>query len=89
MKMTPVVRHAIDLLRQESVLQGDAHFDDHLIEFRNDGWTVQHPVIERIDGTLFDCRFANWDMGDIGLRGRFVLVENELGELCIGDKVEP
>lgn len=45
----------------------------HLIEFRDDGWTIQHTLTERIDGTLFDCPLSNWTGGDPGVRGRFVL----------------
>ena len=89
MKLTPPVRVALDLLRKEAVEQGEAHFDDHLIEFRNDGWTIQHPIIERIDGSLFDCPFAAWDGGDIGYRGRYVLYSDEDGQLCIGEEVTP
>lgn len=27
----------------------------HQIQFTNDGWTIQHPLHERLDGSLFDC----------------------------------
>jgi hypothetical protein len=27
----------------------------HQVEFRADGWTVAHPLAERLDGSLFDC----------------------------------
>lgn len=27
----------------------------HLVEYRTDGYTLQHPLTERLDGTLFDC----------------------------------
>lgn len=60
---------------------------EHEIEFRNDGWTVQHPISERLDGSLFDCDFANWDAGDIGYRGRYTLYMDEDGQLNIGDKL--
>lgn len=75
-------QEALKLLRSVAKIEGDSHFDDHLIEFRNDGWTVQHPISERIDGTLFDCEF-NWDGGDIGYRGRYKLYHDELGNLNI------
>lgn len=80
---------ALEFMRQASILENDSHFDDHLIEFRNDGWTVQHPVAERIDGSLFDCHYANWDAGDIGYRGRYVLTMDEEGQLNIGAEVTP
>ena len=48
-------------------------YDDvHLIEFRDDGWTIQHSLTERVNGTLFDCPMT-WTGGDPGVRGRFVL----------------
>ncbi len=79
-------KQALGVLRAAATVEGDAHFDDHLIEFRKNGWTVQHPVAERIEGSLFECRFANWDGGDVGLRGRYVLYYDEdQGALCIGD----
>ena len=89
MKMTPEAEVALDLLRKESERQGEGHFDDHLIEFRNDGWTIQHPISERIDGSLFDCQFAIWDGGDIGHRGRYVLYADEDGQLNIGSEALP
>jgi hypothetical protein len=61
--------------------------DRHIIEFRNDGWTIQHPARERLNDTLFDCDMAAWDGGDLGLRGRYVLVFDEDGVLCLGDQV--
>lgn len=27
----------------------------HMVRFDSEGWTIQHPVVERITGTLFDC----------------------------------
>lgn len=81
-------RRAIALLRSAAIVEGDKHFDDHLIEFRNDGWTVQHPITERIDGSLFDCDLAHWDGADIGYRGRYVLTHDEDGQLHIGEQVD-
>lgn len=63
----------------------DPHANEHLIEFRNNGWTVQHPLKECIDGSLFDCPMANWEGGDIGYRGRYVLYADEDGQLNIGE----
>lgn len=32
---------------------------DHLLEIKPSGdWTVQHPITERLDGTLFDCEWT-------------------------------
>lgn len=63
------------------------HADEHLIEFRNDGWTIQHPIAERLDGSMFDCPMANWDGGDIGYRGQYVLYQDDDGQLNIGAEV--
>lgn len=57
--------------------------DMHLIEFRNDGWTIQHPLFEQERGLLFDCP-ARWSAEHPGVRGRYVLLESDV----IGDKVE-
>lgn len=27
----------------------------HIVNYRPDGYTLQHPLTERLDGTLFDC----------------------------------
>jgi len=61
--------------------------EHHQIEFRNDGWTVSHPMRERLNGTLFDCEMR-WDMGDIGYRGRFELDWDEDGQPVVGAKIE-
>lgn len=29
----------------------------HLVRIRKGGWTVQHPLRERVDRSLLDCRF--------------------------------
>ena len=87
---TPARQREIALLflRRAAEAEGGRHFDDHVIEFRDDGWTVQHPIVERITGSLFDCDFAHWDAGDIGYRGRFVLYQDDEGQLNIGSPVE-
>jgi hypothetical protein len=59
------------------------HDDEHLIEFRDDGWTIQHTLTERLNGTLFDCPLSNWTGGDPGERGRFLLVANNV----YGDRI--
>lgn len=44
----------------------------HIVYFRDEGWTVQHPLRERLDGNLFDCEFT-WGHGDPGFRGAFYI----------------
>ncbi|QPX62171.1 hypothetical protein PBI_INDLOVU_56 [Mycobacterium phage Indlovu] len=34
------------------------HIRDHLVKLTRDGITVQHPMIERIEGELFGCAIA-------------------------------
>ena len=47
----------------------------HFIELTDEGWTVQHPVNERFDGSLFNCTVRG-PVDDPGTRGRFVLEED-------------
>lgn len=54
----------------------------HIVELRDDGWTIQHPVGERIDGSLFDCK-VGWKLGAPNVTGRFYL--NDDGSL--GEKI--
>lgn len=56
----------------------------HLIRFTDRGWTIAHPLRERLEGTLFDCRIS-WDNdSDPGLRGLYWLEENVNGPVTIG-----
>lgn len=57
---------------------------DHVIQFANEGWTISHPLSERLNGSLFDCK-VHWDWDDPGVRGRFWLVYDEDGDLVLGD----
>lgn len=41
-----------DLVR---ALLADPHRNDHILQINDLGWTLQHPVIERVTGQLFDC----------------------------------
>ncbi len=51
--------------------------EPHVIEFRDDGWTIKHTLAERLDGdAVFDCDLACWAGGDPGVRGRFELVDD-------------
>lgn len=49
----------------------DAHAGRHFIELRDDGWTIMHPLSERVDGSLFDCVVTVWPFEDDGTRGVF------------------
>lgn len=50
--------------------------DRHIIELREDGWTIQHPNVERDGGDLFNCSVTKavqqgvW-IGDFERFGRF------------------
>lgn len=55
--------------------------DDHLIRFNENGWIIQHPISERLNGTLFDCP-ARWEGGDAGLRGVYHLIDNFIAGRC-------
>lgn len=58
--------------------------EQHLIEFRDDGWTIQHTLTERIDGGLFSCPLSRWTGGDPGVRGLFCLnPDGSLGERTV------
>lgn len=48
--------------------------DWHTIQFNRLGWTVSHPLSERLDGSLFDCN-VTWD-GSPHVPGRFKLNAN-------------
>jgi hypothetical protein len=47
----------------------------HVIQFADSGWTISHPLRERLDGSLFDCPMF-WDADDPGVRGRFWLLDD-------------
>lgn len=55
--------------------------EDHFIKFNADGWTIQHPIRERLEGTLFEC-YLTWDGGDVGLRGVYHLLDNYTVNNC-------
>ena len=44
----------------------------HKIKFNDNGWTIEHPIIERLSGTLFTCPIK-WERGDPSVRGTFWL----------------
>lgn len=58
---------------------------DHVLRTDHGIWTLQHPVTERIAGTLFDCPIpalvgVAYDQGDIG--GGEYKVWLDRGALC-------
>lgn len=54
---------------------------DHLIQFADTGWTIAHPLRERLNGSLFDCSLR-WNDDDPGVRGRFwFLSDGTIGEV--------
>lgn len=55
----------------------------HRIQFRDDGWTIEHPIKERIEGSLWQCKL-NWDGDDPGLRGVYDLSDDGLVVLPYG-----
>lgn len=51
--------------------------DLHIIQFTKYGWTIAHPLQERLDlKTLFDCTFK-WKGSDFGYRGTFYLLDEK------------
>lgn len=62
-------------------LTDDDH--NHVIQFDENGWTIQHPLIERLKGSLFSCPMK-WQGGDLGLRGRYMM----LGNFHVGDEID-
>ena len=55
----------------------------HLIQFTEAGWTIAHPISERIDlDSLFACP-VRWDGDDPGVSGVFELLDAE----TIGEEV--
>jgi hypothetical protein len=78
------LREAAAALAARDALFAD---DRHLIQFRDGGWTIAHPISERLDGSLFDCP-ARWDDDDPGLRGRYEFkLEAEYDNWVVGDEV--
>ena len=52
--------------------------NEHIIDLQPGGWMIQHPLQERLDGSLFDC-LVTWD-SDINVYGRFVLVWDDTAD---------
>lgn len=47
----------------------------HLINFTDEGWTIGHPIRERLNDTLFNCQ-VKWSGGDQGFRGTYYLEDD-------------
>lgn len=62
--------------------------EHHVIDLRDDGWTISHPLRERLNGTLFDCEITKEVFDPGGLRGRYELIWDEDGYLTFGEKIE-
>ena len=63
----------------------------HLVEFHQDGWTVLHPMSERLDGSLLDCTvsFHHLDGPPSTLGLFYVTDEGEIGEPCAQQDIAP
>lgn len=74
----PLLREAAERLLAMSadIASLTAKLDDdprHIIQFAEDGWTIAHPLVERLNlDTLFDCQMR-WADEDPGVQGRFYL----------------
>lgn len=47
-----------DVLELARAIVADPHHADHILELREDGWTLKHPIAERIGNDLFKCPLA-------------------------------
>lgn len=78
----PTVKEYIDLEIRARIgdLAEQLQEHRHIIEVRDDGWTIAHPLVERLDlDTLFGCSMRGPD-DDPGVRGRFWLTpDGQLG----------
>lgn len=90
------VREARNWVEALRVLGVDLVDAQHVIEFRADGWTIQHPLACRLNGQLFDCpvnQVAGVDLraldGPPAPPGQYECDINDLGDrLLIGDRVD-
>lgn len=54
--------------------------EEHMIRFTDRGWTIAHPIRERLEGTLFDCQVGWGNDYDPSVRGVFRLfLDGSLG----------
>lgn len=58
----------------------------HRVQIKGAAWTIQHPIHERFEGTLFGCKFADWVADDPGIRadGQYRVTLREDGRLDWG-----
>lgn len=69
------------------MLLADEHTKDHLVEITESSFSVQHPIVERIHGALFNCALHAWltaQSGPPGPPGRYWVSEKDgaaLGEV--------
>jgi Family of unknown function (DUF6085) len=63
-----MLTNAMELLDEEAAAA------QHVIVFTDDGWTVLHPLTERLDESIVGCPFR-WTGPDPGVRGRFVMAQ--------------
>jgi hypothetical protein len=45
-----------DMIDDKTILPVDLH-EKHEIEFTGTGWVMQHPLLDRLNGRLFDCDY--------------------------------
>lgn len=65
----------------DEVVEGIAEMQpDHLINFDEDGWTIQHSMRCRVEGTLFDCPYTLIMARGHGSGGRRGLWKADLSE---------
>ena len=64
------------------------HANEHIIDLSPGRWFIQHPLSERLDGSLLDCQ-VTWPADDTGVMyGRYVLVwDEEAEEWVLGEKL--
>ena len=67
----------LDLARK---ILADPLHDKHVAEVSDIGWVLQHPIIERVEGTMLGCRFATSPTLDHALHranhGRYVVSDD-------------
>jgi hypothetical protein len=79
-------RLGIDLGVMAGLLAADN--GKHYVKLSHDGWTIQHPISERLNGTLFNCD-VTWTGGDVSVYGTFVMEWDDLqDDWVLGECVE-
>jgi hypothetical protein len=59
------------------------HETEHVVEFTTEGWTLRHPLIERIDDRLMSCAVGEMvaALKNGPEPGRYRLIDPQLGRL--------